>query len=30
VIVDHDNERILEVLENRDKSTVLAYLQQAD
>jgi len=29
VIVDHDNERVLEVLENRDKSTVLAYLQQA-
>lgn len=29
MIVDHDNERVLEVLENRDKSTVLAYLQQA-
>jgi len=29
VIVDHDNECVLEVLENRDKSTVLAYLQQA-
>jgi transposase len=29
VIVDHDNERVLEVLENRDKTTVLAYLQQA-
>jgi transposase len=29
VIVDHDNERVLEVLENRDKSTVLAYLQEA-
>jgi transposase len=28
VIVDHDNQRILDVLENRDKSTVLAYLQQ--
>jgi len=29
VIVDHDNQRVLEVLENRDKATVLAYLQQA-
>jgi transposase len=29
VIVDRDNERVLEVLENRDKSTVLAYFQQA-
>jgi transposase len=29
VIVDHDNQRVLEVLENREKSTVLAYLQQA-
>lgn len=29
MIVDHDNERVLEVLENRDKGTVLAYLQQA-
>lgn len=29
MIVDHDNERVLEVLENRDKSTVLAYLRQA-
>ena len=29
VIVDHDNERVLEVLENREKATVLAYLQQA-
>ena len=29
MIVDHDNQRVLEVLENRDKATVLAYLQQA-
>jgi transposase len=29
VIVDHDNERVLEVLESRDKAAVLAYLQQA-
>lgn len=29
MIVDHDNERVLEVLENRDKSTVWAYLRQA-
>jgi transposase len=29
VIVDHDNQRVLEVLENREKATVLAYLQQA-
>jgi transposase len=29
VIVDHDNRRVLEVLENRDKATVLAYLRQA-
>jgi transposase len=29
VIVDHDNKRVLEVLENREKSTVLAYLKQA-
>jgi transposase len=29
VIVDHDNQRVLEVLENRDKATVLAYFQQA-
>jgi transposase len=28
VIVDHDNQRILEVLENREKATILAYLQQ--
>jgi transposase len=28
VIVDHDNERVLDVLENREKATVLAYLQQ--
>jgi len=28
VIVDHDNRRILDVLENRDKATVVAYLQQ--
>ena len=29
MIVDHDNQRVLEVLENREKATVLAYLQQA-
>jgi transposase len=29
VIVDHDNQRVLEVLENREKATILAYLQQA-
>jgi transposase len=29
VIVDHDNQRVLEVLENREKATVLAYLRQA-
>jgi transposase len=29
VIVDHDNERVLEVLENREKDTVLAYLLRA-
>ena len=29
VIVDHDNQRVLEVLENRKKTTVIAYLQQA-
>jgi transposase len=29
VIVDHDNERVLEVLKNREKSTVVAYLKQA-
>jgi transposase len=28
VIVDHDNQRVLEVLENREKATVLAYLRQ--
>lgn len=28
VIVDHDNQRVLDVLENREKATVLAYLQQ--
>jgi transposase len=28
VIVDHDNDRVLEVLPNREKSTVLAYLKQ--
>jgi transposase len=28
VIVDHTNERVLEVLENRSKATVLGYLQQ--
>ncbi len=29
MIVDHDNARVLEVLENREKSTVLAYFQRA-
>ena len=29
MIVDHDNKCVLEVLENREKATVLAYLQQA-
>jgi transposase len=29
VIVDHDNRRVLEVLENREKATVLAYFLQA-
>jgi len=29
VIVDHDNQRVLEVLENREKATVVAYLQRA-
>ncbi len=29
VIVDHDNQRVLEVLENREKATVLTYLRQA-
>ncbi len=29
MIVDHDNQRILEVLENREKRTILAYLQKA-
>jgi len=29
VIVDHDNQRVLEILENREKATVLAYLQKA-
>jgi transposase len=29
VIVDHDNHRVLEVLENREKDTVLAYLKKA-
>ena len=27
MIVDHDNHRVLDVLENREKATVLAYLQ---
>jgi transposase len=27
-IVDHDNERVLEMLENREKSTIVAYLKQ--
>jgi transposase len=29
VIVDHDNQRVLDVLESREKAAVLAYLQQA-
>jgi len=29
VIVDHDNQRVLEVLENREKTTILAYLRRA-
>jgi transposase len=29
VIVDHDNQRVLEVLESREKASVLAYLQKA-
>jgi transposase len=29
VIVDHDNQRVLEVLENREKATILAYLRHA-
>jgi transposase len=29
VIIDHDNHRVLEVLENREKTTVAAYLKQA-
>jgi transposase len=29
VIVDHDNQRVLEVLESREKAVVLAYLQKA-
>ena len=29
MIIDHDNHRVLEVLENREKATVLAYLTQA-
>ena len=29
MIIDHDNHRVLEVLENREKSTVLAYLRKA-
>lgn len=29
VIVDHDNHRVLEVLESREKTAVLAYLKQA-
>jgi transposase len=29
VIVDHDNQRVLEVLENREKATILAYLRRA-
>jgi transposase len=28
VIVDHDNQRVLDVLENREKATISAYLQQ--
>lgn len=29
MIVDHDNQRVLDVLENREKATLVAYLQQA-
>jgi transposase len=29
VIIDHDNHRVLEVLENREKATVTAYLKRA-
>ncbi len=29
MIIDHDNRRVLEVLESREKATVLAYLRQA-
>jgi transposase len=29
VVVDHDNQRVLEVLENREKATILAYLRKA-
>ncbi len=29
VIIDHDHQCVLEVLENREKTTVLAYLRQA-
>jgi transposase len=29
VIIDHDNHRVLEVLENREKTTVVAYLKKA-
>jgi transposase len=29
VIIDHDNHRVVEVLENREKTTVLAYLTKA-
>jgi transposase len=29
VIVDHDNHRVLDVLENREKTTMVAYLTTA-
>ena len=29
MIIDHDNHRVLEVLENREKTTVVAYLKKA-
>lgn len=29
MIIDHDHERVLEVLENREKTSVIAYLRQA-
>lgn len=29
MIIDHDNHRVLEVLENREKTTVIAYLRKA-